>query len=190
MITLASLLGLMMVSSTVDFSDALDRIGGSDDDDVPGDEPEDYRGETLAFGFGLDDLLAHAVSTDAFAETEVDLAHYLANEAACDAMAEGAQAADMSVGSNLDDWLAMTSGAPTLIDDYDELEDALFVVYDAETHPDPVLSVGPSDTGAEDATILLDGMPLAVVSGGAGLDLSMVSLVPTAQFPAALAAGA
>ncbi|HDR27545.1 hypothetical protein [Rhodovulum sp.] len=185
MITFATLLGLMMISSTVDFGGVLDS-----EDDAPDDEAGEPDSETPAFGFGFEDLLRHAVSTDEFAESEADLAHYLADEAACDAVAEGAHDTAESVGSSLDDWLAMTSGAPTLIDTYDEAEDALFVVYDAEAHPDPVLSVGPSDTGAEDATILLDGMPLAVVSGGAGLDLSMVSLVPAAQFPAALAAGA
>ncbi|TCP39766.1 hypothetical protein [Rhodovulum marinum] len=191
MITFASLLGLMMVGSSVDFGDAMDRLTGSNDDDTPEDDGDAFNEEVRAFGFGLEQLLDGAVPTDAFSEFGDEMQSYYEDEAALDALADGAlgETAD-PVGATLDDWLAMTDGAPTLIDEYDETEDALFVVYDAQAHPDPVLSVGPSDTGEDDAMLLLDGMPLAVVSGGAGLDLDMVSLVPEAQFPMALAAGA
>ncbi|GAA0305436.1 hypothetical protein [Rhodovulum strictum] len=189
MITVAALLGIMMAGSSIDFSGVLDDQTGAGDDESGDDEAEGLRAETPAFGFGFEDLLTGATPAEAFARTEADLARYLADEAAIDAMAEDAQEGGHFAGSSLDDWLALTGGAPTLIDEYDEAEDALFVVYDAEAHPDPVLSVGPADTSAADATILLDGMPLAIVSGGAGLDLSMVSLVPESQFPMALAAG-
>jgi len=192
MITFASLLGLMMVGSTVDFSDVMDRLSGADDDDdISGDETEGFREEIPAFGFGLEQLLDGAVPTDVFSEFGDEMQSYYEDEAACDAFSEGELGeTEAPVGASLDDWLAMTDGAPTLIDEYDETEDALFVVYDASAHPDPVLSVAPSDTGEDDAMLLLDGMPLAVVSGGAGLDLGMVNLVPEAQFPQALAAGA
>lgn len=192
MITFATLLGLMMVSSTVDFSDVMDRINGTDDDDdMPDDDTEWLRAETPAFGFGLDQLLDGAQPTDIFSEFGDEMQSYYEDEAACDAFSDGELGETRApVGASLDDWLAMTGGAPTLIDEYDETEDALFVVYDALAHPHPVLSVGPSDTGEDDAMLMLDGLPLAVVSGGAGLDLGMVNLVPEAQFPQALAAGA
>ncbi|TCO73319.1 hypothetical protein [Rhodovulum euryhalinum] len=190
MITLASLLGLMMVGSTMDFSEALDLTKG-DDDDQADDDSDAPQERTPVFGFAYADLLLDAVPADDAADPDAALARYLEDEADFDAMAEGALDEPAAPAwSSLDDWLALTDGAPTLIDEYDEAEDALFVVYDAAAHPAPVLSVGPSETGEDDAMLLLDGMPLAIVSGGAGLDPSMVELVPEAQFPAALAAGA
>ena len=62
------------------------------------------------------------------------------------------------------------------IADFDRNEDDIAVVYDPAIHPDPVLSLGAADDPA-DATLLLDGHPLALVVGGAGMDLSTLRLI-------------
>jgi hypothetical protein len=51
--------------------------------------------------------------------------------------------------------------------DFDRGEDALVLLYDAALHADPVVTVR---TEAGDATVLLDGVPVAQVLGGAGLE--------------------
>ncbi|WP_202293686.1 hypothetical protein [Rhodovulum sulfidophilum] len=80
---------------------------------------------------------------------------------------------------------------PTVIDDYDQTADALFVVYDSTTHPDPVLSIDATETGAGDALIRIDGQPLAIVTGAAAtLQLGHLSLVPDTMLSDALAARA
>ncbi|MBL3573003.1 hypothetical protein JMK10_15020 [Rhodovulum sulfidophilum] len=80
---------------------------------------------------------------------------------------------------------------PTVIDDYDQTADALFVVYDSTTHPAPVLSIDATETGAGDALIRIDGQPLAIVTGAAAtLRLGHLSLVPDTMLSDALAARA
>ncbi|SIO47917.1 hypothetical protein SAMN05444722_2473 [Rhodovulum sp. ES.010] len=187
MIAFASLLGLMMAGTVVDFGDAVDRAP-DDDDDMPDADGNGYAAEMPRFSF--EDLLSGAMTTEAFADPEYELESYLEDEAALDAVPEGALTSeDAPDWSSLDEWLALTGDGPTVIDEFDEAEDALFVVYDATAHPAPVLTVEASDTGDEDAMLMLDGMPLAVVGGGAGLDPDAVRLVPEGQLPEALAAG-
>ncbi|TDX30582.1 hypothetical protein [Rhodovulum visakhapatnamense] len=102
-----------------------------------------------------------------------------------DGLADGEDG--FSIGDLFDDGEAL----PTLIEDYDQTADALFVVYDSAAHPDPVLSIGAADSGAEDALISIDGMPLAIVAGAAAtLRPSHLSLVPDTLLSDALAAGA
>lgn len=61
------------------------------------------------------------------------------------------------------------------ISGYDARDDALVVVYDPALHPHPRLSLQtPENTG--DAIVLLDGIALARVQGGAGLRLQDVLL--------------
>jgi hypothetical protein len=95
-----------------------------------------------------------------------------------------------AAGFSLENLFDRDDDGPDLIEAYDEREDALFVVYDETAHPDPVLSIGPSETGDADAMLMLDGMPLAVVSGGASLSLDAVSLVAQSALGDLLAAGA
>lgn len=189
MIAFASLMGLMMAATAVDFSDAADDGTGLDEDEMP-ENHEDRLGHAVP-RFSFEDLLNGAVTTDAFADPEHEMASYLEDEAALDAVADGSVIHGETAGySGLDEWLELTGDGPSVIDEYDEAEDALFVVYDAAAHPDPVLGVEASENDGSDAVLTLDGMPLAVVSGGAGLDLTNVQLVPEGDFPMALAAGA
>ncbi|ARE40840.1 hypothetical protein RGUI_2699 [Rhodovulum sp. P5] len=101
---------------------------------------------------------------------------------------EWARATATAKPFSLDDLFDRDTRWPALVDTYDEQEDALFIVYDSKTHPDPVLSKRPSQTGTTDAMLMLDGMPLAVVSGGAGMNLAKVNLVPDTLFPEYLSA--
>ena len=63
----------------------------------------------------------------------------------------------------LQEWLS--EGKVATIADYDFLQDQIVVVYDPAAHPDPQLTLS-SDEETENVTILLDGAPVAVVSGG------------------------
>lgn len=63
--------------------------------------------------------------------------------------------------------------------DYAPGEDQLVVIYDADAHPDPLVTVAPVE-GTEDVTVLLDGVPLAVVQDAAGLDAQTIRLQPAA----------
>ena len=61
------------------------------------------------------------------------------------------------------------------ITDYNPHEDSLVVLYDAHLHPDPDVTVHTAE-GSSDATVMLDGMPVATVQGGAGLNASDIML--------------
>lgn len=63
------------------------------------------------------------------------------------------------------------------ISDYAPGEDEIVVMYDATAHPAPEITVV-SEPGSPDATLYLDGVPLAQVTGGAGLDPATIRLVP------------
>ena len=54
------------------------------------------------------------------------------------------------------------------ITDFDRREDALVLLYDPAHHADPEVSIVTED-GSPDAVVLLDGIPVAHVLGGAGL---------------------
>lgn len=82
---------------------------------------------------------------------------------------------------SLSDWIA--EARPATIADFDAIQDEIVVVYDAAAHPDPQLTVqADPDTGA--ATLMLDGLPLAVVLDGAGLEPAHVRLVSSVQLAA------
>ena len=84
----------------------------------------------------------------------------------------GGQSADTFVTG---DWI--TDGNVANISDYNAAEDQIHVIYDPAVHPDPHLTLRHEDN-ATDATIMLDGHPLALVQGGASLDLSSIRLMP------------
>lgn len=68
----------------------------------------------------------------------------------------------------------ITAGDPVAqIMDFDRGEDALVLLYDAALHADPVVTILAE---AGDATVLLDGVPVAQVVGGAGLSVGDVLL--------------
>jgi hypothetical protein len=106
------------------------------------------------------------------------------------AFASDAAPSRTRAGFSIDDLIERDDEATDLIDQFDERQDALFVVYDAAAHPNPVLSIARSTPEAPDAMLLLDGKLLAIVSGGAELSLDSVNLVPDTALGEALAAGA
>jgi hypothetical protein len=78
----------------------------------------------------------------------------------------------------LADW--SDGGALARIADFSPGEDELVVVYDPATHPDPQLTLV-SLPGSSDATVMLDGLPVAELAGGAGLDAGLFRLMPMVQ---------
>ena len=80
--------------------------------------------------------------------------------------ASGGDGADQFV---LDD---IHQGDPVAqITDYNPHEDSLVVLYDPSQHPNPELSLD-VPSGSSDATVMLDGVAVANVQGGAGLSIS------------------
>ncbi|MBM3614260.1 MAG: calcium-binding protein [Alphaproteobacteria bacterium] len=59
------------------------------------------------------------------------------------------------------------------ITDFNPAEDDLVVIYDSTLHPDPQLSLQET---AGNKLLLLDGVPLASLTAGAGVDLSAIRL--------------
>ena len=90
-------------------------------------------------------------------------------------------AGDHASGGGGADWFElsdMTAGdAIANIADYDAAEDTLVVVFDPAMHPDPVISLQTPENSA-DVIVLLDGVPLATVQGGAGMSLNEVLMTP------------
>lgn len=88
-------------------------------------------------------------------------------------------AGDYGAGGEGADSFALTDIAPgdplTQITDFDPAADRLLVLYDPGHHTDPEVSVL-TEEGSPDATVLLDGVPVAQVMGGAGLQPSDVML--------------
>ncbi|MFN4156899.1 MAG: calcium-binding protein [Gemmobacter sp.] len=81
----------------------------------------------------------------------------------------------------LGDWI--DNGRFATIADFDASEDEILVVYDSTAHPDPTLTIEVAE-GSRDATVLLDGAPLALVVNGAGIDLALIRLVSSYQVAA------
>ncbi|NCO17021.1 MAG: calcium-binding protein, partial [Alphaproteobacteria bacterium] len=141
--------------------------GGYDNDILHGDQGSD----TLDGDFGNDTLIGHDAGA---ADTEVD---FLNGGEGDDLLivgngdyASGNQGADTFA---LGDWL--DQGEFARIQDYDPAEDQIVVVYDALVHPDPVLTLEQQD-GSDDVTVLLDGLPLGLIAGGAGLTADAIQL--------------
>ena len=67
-------------------------------------------------------------------------------------------------------------GEVATIADYDAAEDQIVVVYDPAVHADPELTLEPVE-GTDDVTILLDGAAVGLVAGGAGMDVSEITLM-------------
>jgi len=183
MTTIADLMSLMMIGSATgpddisNFSSGPDRaVGGYARDlgDLLGD---------VVFGSPEGDLHEDLCPFELAVASTVT-GHGLENRWGPD-LSDGEPAAWDTMGPalSLDDWLAAQGDAPGIVADFDATRDALLVVYDAKAHPAPVLGKRPADTGAADTMLLLDGLPLAVITGGAALDLAQVSLVPEAMFP-------
>lgn len=162
-------------------------IGGGGDDSLVGGDGDDW----LAGGLGADNLVGDAgsdtldggagndmldgrESVNAFPEMD-----FLNGGDSDDTLLLGA--GDYATGGDGADWFELSDLSPgdqiANIADYDAHEDSLVVVFDPMMHPDPQLSLEtPADS--HDVVVLLDGVPLALVQGGAGMTLDDVLLTP------------
>lgn len=168
-------------------------LGGEGDDKLDGGQGDDW----LAGGYG-DDLLRGGAGVDTLdggdghdtvwghdLDAPDDEADFLNGGNGDDVLmigsgdqAHGGAGADVF---SLADWIA--DGQFATIADFDAAEDEILVVYDAEAHPDPLITIE-TTPDSDDATVLLDGLPLAVVTNGAGMDPSLVRLVSSVQIAA------
>ena len=143
--------------------------GGLGDDGLIGDAGSD----TLDGGAG-NDVLDGRESVNAFPEMD-----FLNGGDGDDTLRLGA--GDYATGGDGADWFELSDLTPgdaiANIADYNADEDALVVVFDPVLHPDPQLSlVTPENT--DDVMVLLDGVPLAMVAGGAGMTVADLLLTP------------
>lgn len=143
--------------------------GGLGDDHLTGDAGQD----TLDGGAGKDTLDGRE-PLNAFPEMD-----FLNGGDGDDTLTLGA--GDYATGGEGADWFELTdlaAGDPIAnIADYNGDEDALVVVFDPALHPDPQLSLE-LNANTDDVVVLLDGVPLVMVQGGAGMTLDDVLLTP------------
>lgn len=165
-------------------------MGGAGSDTLDGNAGDDW----LAGGFG-NDLLRGGAGSDMLDGNDGADTLFGFDPAAPDADADflnggngddvlwlgandhghgGAGADEFRIG----DWIG--EGQFARIADFDPSEDEIVVVYDAQSHPDPHLTLV-SDEGSPDVTVFLDGLPLAEIAGGAGLELSQLRLLASAD---------
>ncbi|WP_050526909.1 calcium-binding protein [Pseudorhodobacter aquimaris] len=149
--------------------------GGFDDDALFGDEGAD----TLDGNDGNDTLWG----VDAENPNDSLGTDFLNGGAGDDTLMIGA--GDWAHGGEGEDSFALNSwlGSDNLahILDYKPSEDEIVVLYDAEAHPDPHVELL-TDEDSEDATIMLDGVPLAVIANGANLTIDALKLTPSNNF--------
>jgi Ca2+-binding RTX toxin-like protein len=136
-------------------------VGGDGDDLLQGGAGQDtldggVGNDTLDGGQGVPDFLNGGDGDDDLALSGGDFAH-------------GGTGSDTF---SLLDWVA--EGGVSTISDYDPQEDAIVLVYDATQTLSPDVSLETDDGG--DVTILVDGDPVAVVAGGAGLTLADIRM--------------
>ncbi|MBL4916950.1 calcium-binding protein [Szabonella alba] len=81
---------------------------------------------------------------------------------------------------HIGDWIG--EGGFARIADFDPAEDEIVVIYDAEAHPDPQVTLIPGE-GEQDVVVMLDGFPLAQIAGGAGLDVAQLRIMPMTDLP-------
>lgn len=141
--------------------------GGAGDDLLTGGASQD----TLDGGSGDDTLFgATASGTDAAVD-------YLNGGTGDDTMVLGT--GDIAMGGHGADSFVLGQISDTIsvaeIVDYDPAQDELVVLYDPATHADPSLTAEPV-AGSDDMTLLLDGVPVAVIRDAIGLDLSQITL--------------
>lgn len=154
-------------------------VGGAGDDDLRGGGGDD----TLAGGYGDDRLHAGAGADLVFGGHGADVLDGRSGEveeagpdllnggAGDDVLLLGAgDTAYGGPGADLFDLAAYDSPQDEqVIGDFDPEVDRLVVRYDPSAHPDAELSVQPSTDDPGSADIMLDGVRLARVAGGAGL---------------------
>ena len=153
-------------------------IGGEGDDWVAGGLGDDHltgdAGQDTVDGGAGNDALDGRELLNAFPEMD-----FLNGGDGNDTLTLGA--GDYATGGEGADWFELTdlaAGDPIAnIADYNGDEDRLVVVFDPALHPDPQLSLE-LNANTDDMVVLLDGVPLAMVQGGAGMTLDDVLLTP------------
>lgn len=169
-------------------------LGGSGDDALDGGEGADwlsggYGNDVLSGGAGQDTLDGCAGNDTLWGfddQDQSDGGDFLNGGTGDDVLmigagdfAHGGEGADDFV---LGDWIG--DGDVAHISDYNPNEDDIVVLFDAVAHPDPHVELITED-GSDDATVLLDGIPLAVIANGAGLSVDALTLMPSHSFNAA-----
>ena len=150
--------------------------GGSGDDALAGG----YGDDTLTGGAGADTVDGGAGNDVLFGQSEgvaESLVDFLNGGAGDDTLR--LDAGDYGHGGDGADGFELCDiGAgdpPMQICDFNPDEDHLVVLYDADMHPDPQLSVEESEDGTS-ATLLIDGVPLANLTNGASVDIAQITL--------------
>jgi Ca2+-binding RTX toxin-like protein len=160
--------------------------GGEGDDNMSGEDGNDilmgdFGADTLIGGRGADDLAGGAGNDYLFGGDQHGL-----DDGESDTL--NGQDGDDVLVLNAGDYGAGQEGAdifvlrdftsdmpPAVITDFSEGEDSLVLIYDSQMHPSPDVTFEEDpDTG--DATLVLDGVPLATILGGAGIDLSNIDI--------------
>jgi Ca2+-binding RTX toxin-like protein len=95
--------------------------------------------------------------------------------------ATGGDGADSFV---VDDWLDDPAG-PATIADFNPHEDSLAIVYDPDQHPDPQLTLTPSEDDPSVLHLALDGHVVAHVLGNPDFGPGSVNLIPKGMLDAA-----
>lgn len=172
-------------------------VAGAGDDSLSGGDHDDSLragagSDTVLGGYG-DDLAIGGAGTDEVdggdgddtlwggqPDTEDGAADFLNGGVGQDQLHLGA--GDHASGGTGADAFVMQgaqSGDPVAqITDYDAAEDRLVLQYDSALHDRPQVTIQ-SEPGSPDATILLDGVAVAHVLGGAGLSAADVQLQPS-----------
>lgn len=156
-----------------------DRLVGGDADDwllggLGGDHlTGDAGSDTLDGGAGSDALNGRE-AVGAFPEID-----FLNGGDGDDTLTIGA--GDYATGGAGADWFELSDvavgDAIANIADYNADEDTLVVVFDPALHPDPHLSLLTPDN-SDDVVVLLDGVPLVMVHGAAGMTVADLLLTP------------
>jgi len=173
--------------------------GGEDDDLLMGDEGKDalhggLDDDTLIGGLGQDTLFGGPGSDAIIGVSEgfgapdfedLDGRDYLNGGddddtilIGKDDIATGSAGADSFV---LGDWITQEHQAE--ITDFSAAEDALMVIYDDSTDPDPELAIEPDEEDADVQHLVLNGERIAMLTGAAGLTLNDITLIPESALP-------
>jgi Ca2+-binding RTX toxin-like protein len=142
-------------------------VGGAGDDVLVGGASQD----TLDGGSGNDTLWG---GFEGRSDAAIDV---LNGGAGDDLMAIGP--GDIAMGGDGADTFQLQDFGPGLpvseIVDYDADQDQIVVVYDPAQHSAPELTTRPVD-GTNDVTLLLDGVAVALIRDGVGLDVSQITV--------------
>ncbi|MCL4186342.1 MAG: calcium-binding protein [Rhodobacteraceae bacterium] len=170
--------------------------GGEGDDTLAGGQDGDTLsgglGQDLLFGDDGDDVISGVVLGPGGDGPPVDLdgQDFLNGGNGNDTLVGGADDV-LNGGAGADlfavgDWI--DGGKVATITDYDPAEDRIGVVFDPAATPDPVVTV---ETEGDTAYVLLNGVRVAAVPGGAGLtaaDIELIANTPDSPVGGALAA--